>query len=79
MTNHRHHPMDQMVKDAVARVVADGTENATQQDVVLAGFDWMVDKRTPDPSIFTRFKGREVSGAGAGATVMYLVQFFTGS
>ena len=71
----RHHPMDNMVKEAVARVVKDGTEYATQQDVILAGFDWMVDKRTPEPSLFTKFKGREASGFGGGAAILYILQW----
>ena len=70
----RHHPMDQMVKDAVERVVEQGTENASQQDITLAAFDWMVDKRTPSPSLFQKYRGREVSGAGLGGVVVYIAQ-----
>ena len=70
----KHHPMDDLIKESVGRVVKDGTENASQQDVILAGFDWMVDKRTPEPSLFTKFKGREASGFGGGAALLYIAQ-----
>jgi len=70
----RHHPLDKMVKESVDRVIEVGTANADTQDVILAGFDWMVDKRTPEPSMFTKFKGREASGFTGGAAIIYIAQ-----
>ncbi len=70
----RHHPIDGMVNEAVARVVEVGTANASPQDVILAGFDWMVEKRTPDPSLFTKFRGREASGFTGGAVLLWVLQ-----
>ncbi len=70
----RHHPMDNMVKEAVGRVVAEGTENADFQDVLLTGFEWIGDKMTQEPNLFTKFKGREASGVGGGAAILYILQ-----
>ena len=81
------HPMSNLVEEAVAHVVERGTENATDRDIMLAGFAWLADKLNGqkavanESSFFVRLRGPVATAGtatGIGALMYLALQFATG-